>query len=230
MPIRSQKKTLTGYKRDVLKLLGRLQYSVVHQISYWSDGRHISRSYDALNSLESLGYIKKHTAMKPYIFSLTREGFRISGTKLPNGSRIESWSVMTHRCHRNEVEIRMRENFDNFLFLSRTEMYKKGVNPGFGEHLGVAENRSFLVLLDDYYMESTRISHAYKRPHKPNKYHFDVTITENVVPRWSDIITDYVVSASDDDQYQLHKNYISIYNKKYKNNLNIMLLKIEALW
>jgi len=222
MLVKKQRKAITGYKRDVLKLLSRIQYAIVPQVAYWSEGRHISRSYAALESLELLGYVKRHKAIKPHIFSLTREGCRVSGSKPPSGSRLESWSVMTHRCHRNAAEIRLREHFENFQFLSRQQMYVRGVNPAFGEHLGVEGKRVFFVLLDDYYMNSTRISHAMSRTHRPNKFYFDVK--KYNVPTWSDISTDFIVASTDEDQYEMHKKFIK------KNNIKTALLKIEGLW
>lgn len=222
MRVSAQRKAITGYKRDVLKLLARLQYSTVLQVSYWSKGRHVSRSYAALEWLELSGHVKRHSALKPHIFSLTREGYRASGSKPPSGSRLESWSVLTHRCHRNTAEIRLREHYDDFTFLSRGEMYSKGVNPAFGEHLGFTGDRLFLMLLDDYYMDSTRISHVLKRVHRPNKYYFDVK--KHQVPNWSDVATDFVVAATDEEQYLAHKKYIQKYT------LDVKLLKIEGLW
>lgn len=222
MLVRTRKRPVSGYKRDVLKLLARLQYVTVSQLQYWSEGRHISRSYAAIDELVKLGYVKIHKAIKPYIFSLTREGFRIAGAKPPGGSRQESWSVLTHRCHRNEAEMRLRTHFADFQFLSRQEMYRLGVNPAFGEHLGITEGRMFFVLLDDYHMDPSRISHAIERAHRPNTDYFDIALKR--VPTWGDIAEKVIIAVSDDDQYSMHKRYIQ------KHELAVALLKIEALW
>lgn len=210
-------------RRDVMRVLQRLQYATVAQVAYWLSDRSQSAIYELLSSLEQSGFIVRHKAIQPHIFALTRKGYRLTNAKAPAGSRVESWSVMTHRCHRNLAEIRLREHYQDFQFSTRLDCYRYGLNPGHGEHFGVIEPGQFIfMLLDDYLFESTRISHAWNRTHAPHRIHFE---RENRVHKWSELATHYVIAVTDAVQYDAHMAYVQKYQLE-----NTAMLKLEAIW
>jgi len=210
-------------RRNVLMVLQRLQYATADQVAYWVSERSKSSIYELLTSLEQSGFILRHKAIQPHIFALTRKGYRITNATAPAGSRVESWSVMTHRCHRNLAEIRLREHYDTFQFSSRMDLYRYGFNPGHGEHLGIVDKSTrIFMLLDDYLFDSSRISHAWDRTHTPNRVHFE---RDKRVHKWSELATHYVIAVTDAAQYEIHKSYI------HKHQIpQAAMLKVEAIW
>ncbi len=213
---------MTPAKEGVLVALAKLKYATVPQVAYWSSpDRHHSRTYALLASLINLKLVKRHDVLQPHIFSLSREGFRVIGESPPQGSRQESWSVLTHQCHSNEAEIRLREHYEDFEFLPNTTLYGMGLNPAIGEHCGKSGEHLIYVLLDDYHMQSERLMRVRSRAHKPKPTYFDLS---QPIPNWSSIASIFVCAITSESQYQIHKAYL----KQHK--LDFAMLKIEPLW
>ncbi len=215
--------SVSDARRVVLKTLARQQYATADQLVYWQGDRGKSWVYEQLASLEQSRLVIRHKPMQPHVFELTRRGYRLAGAKAPMGSRVKSWSVMSHRCHRNSAEIRLREHYPTFQFLPRSALYRYGVNPGHGEHFGVADDVRIFMLLDDYFFDSSRIGHAWNRTHVPHRAHFD---RNSRVHKWSEMATLYVIAATDPQQYNEHKQYIA----KHALEDTTAMLKLEAIW
>ena len=216
------KRSITPAKEGVLVALAKLKYATVPQVAYWSSPeRHHSRTYALLTSLIDMGLVKRHDVLQPHIFSLSREGFRVIGEPPPQGSRQESWSVLTQQCHANEAEIRLRHHYEDFEFLPNSDLYRMGLNPAIAEHGGKSDDHLIYVLVDDYNMQSERLSRVKYRSHKPKLSYFDLS---KPIPNWSSIASLFICAITSETQYELHKAYL------IKHKLEIALLKIEALW
>ncbi len=214
--------SLSGAKTNVLLALYRMRYATVQQIALWSDaGRHQSRTYALLSALSKDELINCHNALQPYIYSLTREGYRVIGKLPPAGSRQESWSVLTHQCHANEAEIKLQEHFPGFQFLPKPVLYKMGLNPAIAEHCGVSQEQRIYVLVDDYLMQSNRLLRVKTRSHRPKKGFFDFT---KPIPTWSAVASKFICVTTLDSQYALHKKFLQV------NRLDFSMMKIGPLW
>ncbi len=214
--------SLSDAKTNLLLVLHRLHYATMPQVAFWCDAdRHQSRTYALLSTLTKDQLIERHDALQPYIYSLTREGYRVIGKKPPAGSRQISWSVLTHQCHANEAEIKLREHFPGFQFLPKTLLYKAGLNPAIAEHCGVSEDQRIYVLVDDYLMQSNRLLRVMTRAHRPKKGFFDFS---KPVPVWSDVATKFICATTLDSQYVQHKKFLQVHK------LNFSMMKIGPLW
>jgi len=209
-------------KKTLLKVLARLHFATVPQLAYWHKDCHESRIYDHLNQLIKLDLVEVYKAKKPYIYSPTRNGFRAGGLTPPRGSRNYTWSVMTHRVHLNESEIKLRKHYPEFKFLPRKNTIKYGVNPSFCEHYGMGNGKRIMMLLDDYLMDSKKIKQTLERDHKPDPRFFD--IKKSKINKWPEISDIYVVGSIDEQQYENHKAFIM------KHKIEAKLLKVPTFW
>ncbi|MCP5002547.1 MAG: hypothetical protein GY941_01145 [Planctomycetes bacterium] len=194
----------------------------MQQIAYWSKpDNHTSRVYAHLSSLVDDCLVKRHDALQPHIFSLTRDAYRIIKKQPPLGSRQESWSVLTHRCHANSAEILLQKHYPGFKFLPKKELYAMGLNPAIAEHCGRNNDSLIYTIIDDYHMQSSRLARVQGRAHRPKTAFFDLSKT---IPTWAQIASTFVCAATDSTQYQAHKQFIKT------NRLNFSLLKLESIW
>lgn len=213
---------LSDTQHELLLSLARLQYATVAQLVYWA-GPQQPTVLKALQKLESYGLVQAERTSRPHIYAATSRGLRIVDAAIPNNRRFVSWSVMAHHCHRNAAEIRLREHFHGFTFWPRQRLYPMGLNPAHGEHYGDnGQGVQALVLLDDYLMQSTRIPHAWERPHSPNTRYYDLAMGR--IRRWQDVARQYILAVTDRVQYDKHKAYIR------QHRLDTALLYVEGLW
>lgn len=202
---------------QILETLSRLHYATTHQLVYWLKPQRAALT-KAASTLARCQLINIDKTQRPYILSLTRQGRRVLGLKDHN-RRYVSWSVMAHQCHRNEVEIRLRDTFAGFTFQSREYCYKKGLNPAHGEHAAKdKQNHFYFLLLDDYLMGSERITHAWLRQHTPRQH------WPGDVRHWSDVADQYIVTTTSIPQLVLHRAYA------LKHQINAQVICVDPLW
>lgn len=202
--------------------LARLHYATLGQLVYWAQVQQPTVS-KALSRLEDEGLVGVVRVERPAIYYPTFRGLRVAGCAGLRAPRANVWSVMAHRCYRNEAEMRLRGHFPTFLFSQRQALYALGLNPARGEHGGIERCGALhCVLLDDDFMPSARITHAWQRVHRPNTRHVDLTTSR--VQRWSTVASKLVVAVVDEHQYQRHKRYCE------RSELSVSLLRLARLW
>lgn len=212
----------TDARIALARQVARLFFCTMEHIQYWAgDNRHPSRVYEMVNVLVDAGLIEKNKTMQPYIYSLTRQGYRFANLKAPTGSRYRSWSAITHRCYANTAEIRLRSRYPQFQWLSHPAIQSLGLFPAFGEHFGRDGNNTVFCLVDDYNMDSSRISHALTRNHKPSKRFFDFSYA---IPKWPDVASLVAVATISESQADAHKDYMK------KHGIKAAMIRLEQLW
>ncbi len=209
-------------EQKIITVLSRLQFATRDQIAYWCETKPIT-VFVRLTALEKQGLVASDKANKPNIWRVKNIAAKIMQTTVPSGGRPASWSVMAHACHRNEVEILLARKKESagFRFLDRVYLWKRGLNPGHGEHAGVdAAKQAYLVLIDDYYMKPERIAHTWERVHHPPKKVF----AGNRALTWSKIVHKFIVVSNDAFRAEQHAAWI----KKHKIPATVMTIK--NLW
>ena len=115
----------------------------------------------------------------------------------------------------------MTKKYSGFQFLPREALFKRGFHPAFGEHVAIdAAGTAWLVLLDDYFMNSERIARIWTRRHTPNmKYWPDFTGR-----RWCDTVNRFLVVSTDDLHAERHRKWIK------KSIFPAEVMYMSALW
>lgn len=208
--------SLSPSQNAALLSLKRLGFATVDQLQYWShfSDRQLRKS---LISLEAQGFVTAEKMVKPYVWRLGHFGARIMEASMPSGKRPSSWSVTSHACHLNRVEIFLREDFSNFKFLSKKELFPLGLNPSFGEHGGwVGQEEMLLLLLDDHRMPSYRISRTLLREHKRNRKYCALYRAVN----WAHKLKKFVIVTTERSQEKKHARWI----KRHKIEADLVYL------
>lgn len=183
--------------------LAQKQFAVPAQLALWCGVQQSSLS-DALNSLSAMRLVETGADTKPAIWRLTHAGGARLRVPMPSGRRHSSWSVMQNAVHRNAAEILLAQEHPGFHFLTRLQLYKKGFNPSHGEYAGVDEKgTTWLVLVDDYMMESGRIAHHWTRIHRPPRKYWP-----DVGRQWLTIANRYTVYTTSVEHQQRHEDFI----------------------
>ena len=195
---------LTDMERQALDVLARVQYATQGQLQDWGIPQYnVSRM---LPKLEQGGLIRVLRDYRPGIIHITQRGAEVVDRSLPSGKTFTSWPVMAHRCRRNHVELTLREQFPRFTFYSRKYAYARGLNPSRGEHGATdGEGRQYLIILDDYLMNPSRIVHSWTRRHSPNRDYYD----EPLGLTWGDVAERLIVVTTDEVQLSRHNTILS---------------------
>jgi DNA-binding transcriptional ArsR family regulator len=214
-----RRRVINRLQHEVLRTLGRLRFATESQLSYWT-GVSISAISKALSRLLAAAYVQVEKS-RPAIWKLSAAGAALVRIPLPSGGRPASWSVMAHACHVNAVEILLRETtHKDFRFLPRIELLRQGFNPAFGEHAGISNNQSIFVLVDDYAMQSDRITRSFTRRHAPNRKYWP----DPAGRVWGEVAQSYLVACTDPIQAETHRTYIA------QERLPAEVVHVEALW
>lgn len=212
-------KSLNTAQNAVLQGLGRMAFATANQLQYWS-GLSLAPIRKALVPLQEANFIQATKSARPHIFRLTRSGARVVDTALPSGGREPSWSVLTHTCHKNQVEIVLRQSLFKFKFLNKSVLLRLGLNPSFGEHAAFVDGKIVFVLLDDYLMPSYRIQRAAWRFHVKNTNYCDL----NVALTWQKVYKRFLIATTDKNQEKKHARWIK------RNQFNAELVYVQPLW
>jgi len=210
---------LSPVQETVLEGLNRLNYATVTQLHYWSQVS-LTAIRDGLAFLQEAGFVASEKQVKPHVWQLSFAGAHLVGRSLSSGLRQPSWSVMSHICHRNQVEIQLRRRYANFFFLKKTALFRLGLNPSHGEHAGVQAGKLFFVLLDDYLMGSNRITKVLSRDHRKHPKYCSLNKSVN----WRMVLGRYLVVTTDLHQKSRHERWIQ------KQKINAELLYLPPLW
>ncbi len=210
---------LSPAQQTVLESFKRLGYATLNQVQYWSENT-LAHVWRSLVYLQSGGLVECEKQVRPHVWKLSRMGSRLVGQPLPSGFRQSSWSVMAHICHRNQVEIFLRESLSGFQFLKKTALLRLGLNPSHGEHAGKQEGKILFILLDDFLMGSDRITRVLSRAHKKNPKYCKLNRSVN----WSMVLNDYLVVTTDRYQQTKHERWIN------KKNIKAELIYLPPLW
>lgn len=158
----------------------------------------------SLDVLYELQLVKTGADTKPQIWRLTHAGGARMQVPMPSGRRHSSWSVMQNAVHRNAVEILLAQDYPGFYFLTRRQLYKKGFNPSHGEYAGVDEKgATWLVLIDDYMMDSRVIEKHWNRIHRPPRQYWP-----DVGRSWSSTVNKYLVVTTSQEHLLRHMSFV----------------------
>lgn len=196
---------LTRRTRLLLNLLLRLQVATVAQLQYWFRGSHESSLSRLCSQLAITGYLKINQKKKPYAIKLASKGARYLQTDCKTDW--PSFAATQQIVLKNDVEIALRKTFGNIIYLKRPTLWRLGLNPGIGEHAFRFGDQLFFVLIDDYLMESNRISHCLSRAHTPHEQYYDVTQAGGS-STWADYADRVVVFSCDEDHLEQHQTYL----------------------
>lgn len=189
---------------ELLQLTARMMFATPRQLERWGTPQYaVSRT---VARLEAAGLVDVMRDRTPNVISITYKGALAAERPLPSGKRHTSWRVVAHRCHRNEAELLLREHYPRFTFWSRRRAYALGLNPAIAEHGADCEDgRRYLVLLDDYLMEPSRIAHCWTRPNAPNPRYFHETRSQY----WRDHVDRLIVVSTDERQTARHRVFLA---------------------
>jgi hypothetical protein len=203
----------------VLTALARVQFATAEQLSHWVGTSKQAVSL-ALKELNVAGLIEPGADTKPVIWLLTLAGAARMRVPMPSGRRHSSWSVMQNACHRNAVEIALGREHAGFRFLPRLSLYKLGFNPSHGEYAAVQDDgTTWLVLIDDYFMESRRIEHHWNREHRPPRKYWP-----EIGRRWHNIANRYAVYTTNDDHRRRHEDFVR------STTIPVDVYELKPLW
>lgn len=206
----------------LLTHLARAKFATRAQLCSWCVA-HDTTIFRHLVKLEDQGLISSEANQEPNIWMLERPGAALMLTKMPSGGRRPSWSVLSHGCHRNAVEIYLdvQPESRGFRFLDKQTFWKMGLNPAHGENPGRdTNNKAYLVLLDDYGMMPNRIRHTWEREHKPPLAHFD----GKRAMQWRQFVNVFIVATTSPLRARQYQQYV----KQFA--IPATILKIEAIW
>ena len=184
--------------------LARTQFATADQLAIWCRVSKQALSL-YLKALHRAGLVETGADTKPQIWQLTLAGAARMQVPMPSGRRHSSWAVMQNAAHRNAVEILLAKEHTGFHFLSRRQLYKKGFNPSHGEHAGTdATGTTWLVLVDDFMMESRVIDKHWNREHRPPRRYWP-----EVGRRWSNTVNRYLVVTTSNEHLTRHELFVS---------------------
>lgn len=190
-------------EEKLLATLARVQFATADQLAYWCGVRKQNIAVP-IQRLQHHGLIEPGADTRPQIWLLTLAGAARLHVPMPSGRRHSSWSVMQNAAHRNAVEILLSRDHPGFYFLTRLRLYKEGFNPSHGEYAGVeADGTTWLVLVDDYMMESRRIEHHWTREHRPPRKYWP-----EVGRRWFNIANRFAVFTTSAGHLERHRDFV----------------------
>jgi len=210
---------LTDSERRIMTALVRLTCATRLQLAYWADSSPSSTARQLQCLLgHDLVEIFKAT---PHIYRLSQAGCRTLGERYTK--RILSFSAISNLCHRNALEIDMRNSVASaFTVLHRMDVYRRGLNPGFAEYAGTDGTLIFFCLVDDYLMGPERIKHAFNREHTPNNRHF--SMQGRKLRKWRDVADRFVIATTDESRACLYQKEIKTHQLPFD------VMSIEPLW
>lgn len=191
--------------RLLLNLIFRLKVTTIAQLKYWLQAPHETTVARLCSQLAITGFIKINHKEKPYSLMLASKGARY--LQADGKTDWPSFAATQQIVLKNDVEIWLREYFDNIIPLNRTKLWQLGLNPGVGEHAFRSGSQLFFILIDDYLMESNRISHCLSRAHTPSEQYYDVT-QGGGPSTWADYADRVFVFSCDEDHLEQHQAYL----------------------
>lgn len=214
---------LLALDQCIIQTLARVKFATRDQLAYFCKAKPIT-VFTRLVVLEGGGLISADKHHRPNIWTIKRLAAKIMHQPMPAGRRRASWSVMSHACHVNEVEILLDRSKDSkgFRIISdRRILWGRGLNPGHGEHGGIDEAKTaYLVLIDDYSMPPERIAHSWEREHHPPRKFF----SGNRALSWSKIVNRFIVATTDDLRAEQHAIWIE------RHKIPASVITIKPLW
>jgi len=195
---------LNRSQERALQTLARVQFVTAAQLTVWC-GISLRAVCTSLEALYEMNLVDMGADTKPQIWLLTHAGAALMQVPMPSGRRHSSWSVMQNAVHRNVAEIQLAKVFPGFHFLTRHQLYKKGFNPSHGEYAGVdEEGTTWLVLIDDYMMESRVIEKHWTRIHRPPRKYWP-----DIGRQWQNIANKYTVYTTSTEHQQRHVDFVN---------------------
>lgn len=215
----SRRHALNRSQERVLQTLARVQFVTAAQLAVWC-GISLRAVCTGLEALYEMNLVDMGADTKPQIWLLTHAGAARMQVPMPSGRRHSSWSVMQNAVHRNAVEILLAQDHSGFHFMTRHQLYKKGFNPSHGEYAGVeAKGTTWLVLVDDYMMESRVIEKHWNRIHRPPRRYWP-----DVGRSWSSTANKYLVVTTSLEHLKRHDGFVK------SNNVPADVLYLKPLW
>ena len=179
--------------------------------------------YKTLGKLTEKHYIQCE-AYKPSIYRLTNAGSRYMGVSQPSGKRTPSANVQMTAVYKNESAFLLASLFPGFIFEEKDILLSNGLRPAFGEYGAYdSEGRYYLVLIDCYSMDSSRIARCWFRPHVPDVNFYK---GESVL-KWCNLVNRYIVICTSSRQIQKHKKTIARFNQQAAHSANELLPSID---
>jgi len=213
------KRALNATENCILNSLAQKQFAVPAQLAVWCGVAQQNISI-ALKTLDAMRLIETGAMTKPAVWRLTHAGGARMRSPMPSGRRHSSWSVMQNAVHRNAAEILLAQDHPGFHFLTRLQLYKKGFNPSHGEYAGIDDKgTTWLVLIDDFMMESKRIAHHWTRMHRPPRKYWP-----DVGRRWSNIANKYMVFTTSSEHQERHDDFVNT------TTLPVDVYYLKPLW
>ncbi len=186
--------------------------------------------------------ITKETAYKPYSYCLTSKGAALLGAQLPK--HFMSDAAIHQRLLRNEIEIEAQKVNKNNHFVSRPELWRRGLYPSFGEWCLQFEDREgvkkmALVLIDDYGMPASRLKKVLQRNHstkvdpKTKKVTINKVIEKNAPDKknmtWEKAVTRFVVHSTSALRISKFQQYVDKHKEIFIRTQPIFRT-INAIW
>lgn len=211
--------TLGVKEEQALMELARKQFAIAEQLAHWCGVTKQAMS-QVMRALNEAGLTETGADTKPQIWQLTLAGAARMQVPMASGRRHSSWAVMQNAVHRNVVEILLSKDHPGFHFLTRRQLYKKGLNPSHGEYAGVNEKgATWLVLVDDFMMESRVIEKHWNREHRPPRRYWP-----DVGRRWSSTVNMFMVATTSQEQLKRHEGFLQ------NSNVPADILYLKPSW
>ena len=189
----------------VLETLSRLRFATRDQLLYWSELTDVSSIGRITNKLVSQGLVTCIDVVPPRVYGLTDAGYK--QTAVPPFRRRTQFNVVQHYCHRNAVEITLRQRYSKATFQSRHFCLRHGLLPARGEHLFTLNSQFGLALIDDQLMHSARIERSWLRIHKPDQRDYQLA-AGNVLHCWRDAVQQFYVFSTDVEAVKRHQHFV----------------------
>ena len=196
---------ITGNSRCILDILNRLNIATLTQIGYWLGHADKSKVSRLCKKLENEAYIESSRLLKPFAFRLSSKGANYLGASYK--SAWPSFAATQQIVLKNEVEMQLRSHYPKSVHIRRQYLWKLGLSPALGEYAFKNEDQLFLVLLDDYLMDSKRILHCLTRNHSPNQRYYDATVGGGNVT-WQAYADKVFVFCCDAEKLKQHQAFL----------------------
>ena len=214
-----QRQSLSTLDRLIIRELARVRFATREQFAHWYeiDASTVSRH---LNCLLASGYLLCHSHSRPAVWGLSLPTAQLMQPEITSW-REPSWAVMANACHANQAEIELGMEHKGFQMAKRLSLLKQGLHPVLGEYGAMdGDNISYLVLVDDYRMQSRRMEKAWTRRHTPSaKFWADPTGR-----CWRDVVNQFYVVSTDSYRTDAHRFWSVVHRMPAK------CLSIAPLW
>jgi hypothetical protein len=193
--------------RKVLEALAARQFATEGQLEALCAMKQpfVNRTLRALEDNAMVEAV--HMQSKPYVYCLAARGAAALAINLPSGGRDAAWPVIAHACNRNAFEIKMREQYPRFRFLTRLSLLKQGLFPARGDHAALIDDTAttWYVILDDWQMPPRTLVHRWTREHARSLRH----AKPGPARRWRDVANRFIVACTDSRHAEDHRRVIT---------------------